>query len=364
MFTDICFYVKGNAIEVNGQDFLLGRISCACLNITPAQFDELYEKSQSVSEILNQNTSFPDRTQWNELNRRICVLSSALKQYPLFNLLADESMIQYFEQFVSTEDMLNPESWELYYHLASSFIIAVEDIFSFNKTIYNFIELFLSRLKKLDTENYAAAYYDFLNSPQAYKLIANPFEDGLMTYTSTDFLEMNLIPMEYPANSGQYLIAEYYHTESLQSLLKTDFLKGLMVGHHIRRCEHCKRFFLLTKGYKTKYCDNPAPENPKYTCNQMAYRTVRCKEENPDNPKYQSYRRCVNRIMRNSQQGCISQEQKDLLLRKAGDLYHIAVTSPEYTNEEFEQALQTKNLYTLCKITPPKKGRPKHSYDE
>lgn len=25
MFNDICFYVKGNMIKVNGQDFLLGR---------------------------------------------------------------------------------------------------------------------------------------------------------------------------------------------------------------------------------------------------------------------------------------------------------------------------------------------------
>ena len=29
MFNDICFYVKGNMIKVNGQDFLLGELSAS-----------------------------------------------------------------------------------------------------------------------------------------------------------------------------------------------------------------------------------------------------------------------------------------------------------------------------------------------
>ena len=31
MFNDICFYVKGNMIEVNGRDFLLGELSASCM---------------------------------------------------------------------------------------------------------------------------------------------------------------------------------------------------------------------------------------------------------------------------------------------------------------------------------------------
>lgn len=38
MFNDICFYVKGNMIEVNGQEFLLGEPSESCMNISPSEF--------------------------------------------------------------------------------------------------------------------------------------------------------------------------------------------------------------------------------------------------------------------------------------------------------------------------------------
>ena len=151
----------------------------------------------------------------------------------------------------------------------------IDDIFNFNKTMYYFVNDFLSHLKKLDPENFAAAYYDFLTNPMAYKMIANPIMNEYMSYTSADFLEMNMIPKEITDGCGEYVIAEYYHVDRLQSFLKVDFLKGLMAGHHIRRCEHCGRFFLMTKGYKTRYCDKAAPENPRFTCNQMAYRTVR-----------------------------------------------------------------------------------------
>lgn len=44
MFNDICFYVKGNMIKVNGQDFLLGELSASCMNIPPSEFEEIYDK--------------------------------------------------------------------------------------------------------------------------------------------------------------------------------------------------------------------------------------------------------------------------------------------------------------------------------
>ena len=208
---------------------------------------------------------------------------------------------------------------------------------------------------------YIMAFYirGLMANPMAYKMIANPIMNEYMSYTSADFLEMNMIPKEITDGCGEYVIAEYYHVDRLQSFLKVDFLKGLMAGHHIRRCEHCGRFFLMTKGYKTRYCDKAAPENPRFTCNQMAYRTVRIKEENADNPKYQSYRRCLNRVMRSYQRKVIDEKQKSVLLRQAEELYHRAMTSPEFSNEEFEQQMQSENLYKLCGFDVPKRGRPK-----
>ena len=37
--------------------------------------------------------------------------------------------------------------------------------------------------------------------------------------------------------------------------------------------------------------------------------------------------------------------------------------APEYSNEEFEAMLQSKNLYMSCGINIPRKGRPKKGTD-
>ncbi|MBT9624966.1 DUF6076 domain-containing protein [Ruminococcus sp.] len=302
----------------------------------------------------------PSKENWGRLNSMMVEIDTALKKHKIFQVLDTQNAVEFFKGFTDMDGtIMNSENWELYYKTASLYKPMIDDIFNFNKTMYYFVNDFLSHLKKLDPENFAAAYYDFLTNPMAYKMTANPIMNEYMSYTSADFLEMNMIPKEITDGCGEYVIAEYYHVERLQSFLKVDFLKGLMAGHHIRRCKHCGRFFLMTKGYKTRYCDKPAPENPRFTCNQMAYRTVRIKEENADNPKYQSYRRCLNRVMRSYQRKVIDGKQKSVLLRQAEELYHRAMTSPEFSNEEFEQQMQSENLYKLCGFDVPKRGRPK-----
>ena len=41
MFSDCVFWVKGDMIEVNGQEFILGELSASCLNITPKEYEEI-----------------------------------------------------------------------------------------------------------------------------------------------------------------------------------------------------------------------------------------------------------------------------------------------------------------------------------
>ena len=93
------------------------------------------------------------------------------------------------------------------------------------------------------------------------------------------------MPRESAPDSGQFRIFEYYETEHLQTLLKLDFYKGLEAGHLIRKCELCGRLFLLQKGYHTKYCDSPNPDNPRYSCAQLGYRTRGVKETAADRRK-------------------------------------------------------------------------------
>lgn len=249
---------------------------------------------------------------------------------------------------------------EYYKNFCSMYERILSDIQSFKNTIYNFIDFYLSKLQKLNSNNYASALHNFLNHPSAIKLIANPITDtGL--FTNADSVTLRYIPRETLKGSGEFKIYEYYEVQSLQTLLKTDFYKALEAGYIIRRCEYCGRFFLLNKAYHTKYCDKPAPDNPNYTCAQLGYHYKGVKETVADNPKAQSLNRCYKRIDKDLSRRIITAEEREILYAKAKDLYHHAKITPGISNEEFEKSLASGNLYPLCNVirkTNPR-GRPK-----
>ena len=68
--------------------------------------------------------------------------------------------------------------------------------------------------------------------------------------------------------------------------------------------------------------------------------------------------------MRSCQRGAITIEVRDTLLNKAEAIYHTTATSPKYSDLEFEKQMSSDNLYKLCGIEPPKRGRPKAVKDE
>lgn len=143
--------------------------------------------------------------------------------------------------------------------------------------------------------------------------------------------------------------------------MKTDFYEALKAGFIIRQCEYCGRCFLLKKAYHTKYCDNPTPDNPKYTCAQLGYRKRGIKEIIADNPKAQSLQRCLDRIEKDCTRKIITAEEKEMLSQKARDMYHRAVTKSGVSNEDFEKTLATKELNPKCGVIrkTKRRGRPK-----
>ena len=46
---------------------------------------------------------------------------------------------------------------------------------------------------------------------------------------------------------------------NLSSFLLTDFYEGLAHNHYPRRCPVCKRYFLMERAYRQKYCKGYAP---------------------------------------------------------------------------------------------------------
>jgi hypothetical protein len=251
--------------------------------------------------------------------------------------------------------------WARYLKYTSMYKHVLLDVDSLNYTIKNFIRFSLSNLEQLNANNYIAALNEFLFHERSYKLVANPIS-GTGNYTSSDTVQMHHIPRETAPGSGVFKVYEYYEVDTFQTLIKLDFYKALEAGHIIRRCECCDRCFLLQKGYRTKYCDMPNPDDPKHTCQQIGYSRRKVKEAADDSPLTQSLRRCHQRIDKDLSRGHITEKDKDRLYRISNDLYHRAKTRGT-SYDEFESSLASENLYPLCGVqrkTKPR-GRPKRS---
>lgn len=252
--------------------------------------------------------------------------------------------------------------WEFYKNYCMTYGAVLMDIASVCQTLRAFIRMGLSKLNHLTPDNYMAALHTFLFHERSHKWIANPV-DGTGFYTRMDDVRLHLIPRETVPGSGTFKVYEYYEADRLQTMLKLDFYKGLEAGHLIRRCENCGRFFLLQKGYHTKYCDLPNPTHPKYTCAQLGYRLRGVKEEAEDSPLAQALYRCFQRIDKDRSRDVITAEERMLLREKAQELYHSARTKPGTSYEAFNTSLSKEKLYPLCGVERKSKprGRPKRN---
>lgn len=307
MFQQFDFYIHDEYIEVDGIDFLLGELTCDILNISVNDFKEIWKLAKQLEH--------------DKDGVIVAQLHAHLTKYRLFQLISKKDKfgsVQQYQQIVS-------------------------DIYSFNQTMFWFVDRYIMHLKKLDAENYAAALFDFYQNPSIDKMMVNHFRDGVHAFTLFDTVKVQYEPRETPGHLNAYAIYEVYSVNYLQAFLKMDFMKAIMTGHIFRRCKNCKRFFLLTHGYKTAYCDRPLADNPKRTCRQQGAKNI-AKEKAQNNPVIQSYNRAYRRITADKNRENINEEQWKIAKRKLADLRDMAV-SGRIRDAEAEAEMQSETLY-------------------
>lgn len=312
MFQEFDFYIHDESIEVGGSDFLLGELTCDILNITPEEFKKIWSLTEQLKD--------------NQKGDKLAELHAYLMKCRLFQLIGEENKIGSIKQYEQI----------------------VSDIYSFNQTMFWFIDRYIMHLKKLDSENYAAALFDFYHSSNLDKMMVNLFRDGTHAFTLFDHVNVRYEPREISGQAGNYAIYEVYSVNYLQAFLKMDFMKAIMSGHIFRRCKNCKRFFLLTRGYKTDYCDRPLADNPKRTCRQQGAKNI-AKEKAQNNPVIQSYGRAYRRITADKNRGNITDMEWDMAKRKLADLRDMAV-SGRMRDSEVEAEMQSEKLYRSLDI--------------
>ena len=253
------------------------------------------------------------------------------------------------------------DAWRGYQKYLDRYALYLHDIRAFNETIRNFIQFSLSKLDHNSPEEYAKALYGFYNDERiAEKLIVDPIRNNGDCYTTHDAYELSYLPRQLP--DGSVAICQEHVTDSLQALMKADFMLALNSGHNVRRCIICGRYFLLKSGVHALYCEEACPHAPGYTCRQFGTVEVQ-KKLAKDIPKVKVKVTAFARITKDMQRGAISQEDARRAKDYVRDLLYDALRDADTSVEAFEQSISSERVYQHCGITrtanprgrPPKK---------
>lgn len=420
---NITFYTYGSTLELNGRQFDAGTLTEDLLNLSPDDYHPMHERMKRITELEQSYARGKQQSVWWELNEAMVALCQDLRSYLVFQLLLDEHEDRYFsvvrevtEQrslFPSDEsqsssetttqrlqhffdgllqrkeqeeeepkylDLFDPDcgdedtyyqmlqavganddTWRLYQKTIERYRGYLHDIRAFVPTIRNFIKFSLSKLKVNSPETYAAALHGFYYDRRiAEKLIINPITSHGDCYTRHDEYMLSYVPRELP--DGSAAICQEHVTDSLQALMKADYMLALNSGFQIRRCIICGRYFMLKSGVHALYCEGTCPHAPDYTCRQFGTVEVQ-KELAKDIPKVKAKLTAFSRITKDMQRGAISQENARRAKDHVRDLLYDALRDPNISVQKYTEQISTERVYEYCGITRTAKprGRPPKS---
>ena len=83
--------------------------------------------------------------------------------------------------------------------------------------------------------------------------------------------------------------------------VQSKFNAALAHGSAPRRCHNCGRYFLLTRGYNTCYCNNIAPGETTRTCRKVGAHAKEKREREEASTVQREYHRTYNRLKQQHQ---------------------------------------------------------------
>ena len=194
------------------------------------------------------------------------------------------------------------------------------------------------------------------------KLIVNPIRDGSDCYTTHDSYMLSYVPREKP--DGSFVISQEHVTDSLQALMKADYMLALNSGFNIHRCLICGTYFLVRSGTHTLYCEGPCPHAPRFTCRQFGSHEVQ-KELAKDIPKVRAKQTAFARITKDMQRGNISREDARRAKDYIRDRLYEALRDSRMTAEDSSAVISPDRVYArMCIMrTAKQRGRPRKTQD-
>ena len=188
-------------------------------------------------------------------------------------------------------------------------------------------------MRQRNSGAYADAYSRFY--ADMFTLTANMLGED---FSQSFQVELSFVPMMHQTKEGEIFVAEKTTFNSLADFLRTEFYRGLAAGNAPRRCHNCGKYFLLTAGYNTCYCNNIAPGETERTCRKVGAHRKEARYRAGRTPAQIEYDRAYNRLKQRKNRRKISLDEWNKAVARAQELLEQSGRG-ELTDEELKRKL-------------------------
>ena len=223
------------------------------------------------------------------------------------------------------------EGYAIYQGMMAGLACFADSIRTFRLQVTEMTRTYFEPLKRRNSDAYAQAYSRFYSDMPS--IGAHIFNDE---FEQSFPLEVDFVPMMHPTEEGRVFVAEKSTFNSLADFLRTEFYRGLALGNAPRQCHNCGRYFLLTAGYNTCYCNNVAPGELERTCRKVGAHRKEALGKANRTPARKEYDRTYNRLKVRKQRGKISVDEWNAAVAKAQELLERSERG-ELTDEELRR---------------------------
>ena len=321
----VFFY--GDRVFIGRKDYPVGQCCVDILNLDESLFDEIGQRVNdfipAARNLLIEKTDSAAALAQERLNA-VWELIFALPVYR--DLKTDK------EKWAQVQNPTS-EGYVKYQGIMIGLICFSEGLRSFRQLINKMADKYLEPLKHRNSSAYAEAYscfYPQMLSANA-QVFGDDFEQGIP-------VEVNFVPMMHPTEEGKIFIAEKATFNSLTDFLQTEFYRGIAAGNAPRRCHNCGRYFLLTSGYNTCYCNNIAPGETARTCRKVGAHRKEAQGKSNHTPAQKEYGKAYNRLKARKQRGKISKSEWNAAVAKAQEMV-VQSERGDLTDEDLKRLL-------------------------
>ena len=340
-FDEFTVFFYGDHIYVGGHEYPIGQYAVDIMNLDESVLEEIDRRVQEMIPTVRALPIEKTDSAAALAQERLNAVWDVIFALPVYRDLPMDKEVSYHtfqmlmadkEQWAQVQDPAS-EAHAAFQKTLSRLKRFAVDLQDFRIQIDSMTERYFEPLKRRSPYAYAEAYSRFY---------ANMFSLGMAlfddVFQQSYPMVVDFVPMAHRTEQGKIFVAEKATFSSLTDFLRTEFYRGLALGNAPRRCHNCGRYFLLTAGYNTCYCNNIAPGETERTCRKVGAHRKEAKGKANRTPAQREYERAYNRLKTRKHRGKIDVDEWNAAVAQAQEL-RAQSERGELTDEELRERL-------------------------